>query len=133
MEKQVVNIRLNWSLHANQKVIHNDRARFRVVKAGKRFGKSKLAVFELCQWSVRKPGGVFWYVAPTYGQAEDIAWNDFLNIFPKDLIERTIGTKLTVITKMGSRVVLKCANNEDTLRGPGVDGYVIDEAAYIQS
>ena len=47
-------------------------ARFRVLAAGRRFGKTYLALTELCRaaWS---PGRKVWYVAPTYKQAKRIA------------------------------------------------------------
>jgi hypothetical protein len=47
--------------------------RFRVLVAGRRFGKTFLALVELCQaaWA---PGRLVWYVAPTYKQAKRIAW-----------------------------------------------------------
>ena len=43
-------------------------ARFRLLVAGRRFGKTFLSLVELCQaaWS---PGRLAWYVAPTYKQA----------------------------------------------------------------
>src|SRR4051794_4872337 len=48
--------------------------RFRILVAGRRFGKTYLAQIELLQaaWAKR---GVAWYVAPTYQQAKRIAWN----------------------------------------------------------
>src|SRR5580704_12550653 len=50
--------------------------RFRVVVAGRRFGKRYLALVELCRaaWG---PGRLVWYVAPTYKQAKRIAWKPF--------------------------------------------------------
>src|SRR3990167_1455809 len=93
---EVLEARLNITLHENQQRVHESNARFKVVKAGKRFGKSKWAVFEICQWAGRKNGGVFWYIAPTFGQAADIAWHDLLNIMPAPLIERKLETKLTL-------------------------------------
>jgi Terminase large subunit, T4likevirus-type, N-terminal len=47
--------------------------RFRVLVAGRRFGKTYLALTELCRagWGA---GRAAWYVAPTYRQAKRIAW-----------------------------------------------------------
>ena len=47
--------------------------RFRVLVAGRRFGKTYLALVELCRgaWAT---GRLAWYVAPTYKQAKRIAW-----------------------------------------------------------
>jgi hypothetical protein len=47
--------------------------RFRVLVAGRRFGKTFLALTELIRaaWG---PGRKAWYVAPTYRQAKRVAW-----------------------------------------------------------
>jgi hypothetical protein len=47
--------------------------RFRVLVAGRRFGKTYLALTELVRaaWG---PGRSAWYVAPTYRQAKRVAW-----------------------------------------------------------
>lgn len=103
-----------------------------MIKAGKRFGKSKWAVFEICQWAGMKKG-VYWYIAPTFGQAADIAWYDLINILPPQMVLRKLESKLTVELKNGSRIILKGAENEDGLRGVSLDGVVFDEAAYIDS
>jgi hypothetical protein len=47
--------------------------RFRVLAAGRRFGKTYLAMAELCR-AVSGPNRLAWYVAPTYRQAKRIAW-----------------------------------------------------------
>ncbi len=127
----ITDVRLNIILHPNQALIHRDPARFKVIKAGKRFGKSKWAVFEIAQWAGMKVGGTFWYIAPTFGQAADIAWQDLLYILPESMVARRLESKLTVELKNKSRIILKGAENEDGLRGPGLDGVIFDEAAYM--
>src|SRR5947209_6581810 len=64
-----MNVDLRW---AQGQVFCSDK-RFRVLVAGRRFGKTYLALVELCQaaWG---PGRLAWYVAPTYKQAKRIAW-----------------------------------------------------------
>jgi hypothetical protein len=47
--------------------------RFRVLVAGRRFGKTYLALTELCQAAWGR-GRTAWYVAPTYKQAKRVAW-----------------------------------------------------------
>ena len=53
--------------------VFQSNARFRVLVAGRRFGKTYLAMTELCRaaWS---SGSLVWYVGPTYKQAKRIAW-----------------------------------------------------------
>ncbi len=47
--------------------------RFRVVIAGRRFGKTHLAIRELC-FHAKDPEKEVWYVAPTYKQARMIVF-----------------------------------------------------------
>lgn len=129
-----IDAKLNLVLHKNQRLIHASNKRFKVVKAGKRFGKSQWAIFEICQKAGEKINGVFWYIAPTFGQAFDIAWNTLLNVLPPELVANKWESgvrKLTVQLTNGSYIVLKGADNKDTLRGTALDGVVFDECAYI--
>jgi len=48
--------------------------RFRLLVAGRRFGKTYLASVELFRAAWGR-GRMVWYVAPTYRQAKRIAWN----------------------------------------------------------
>jgi hypothetical protein len=59
-------------------VFHSDR-RFRVLVAGRRFGKTYLALTELCRAAWGR-GRLAWYVAPTYRQAKRIAWKPLKQI-----------------------------------------------------
>ena len=56
-------------LRALQWRVFTNATRFRVLAAGRRFGKTYLALTELCQ-AAWEPGRVAWYVAPTYKQAK---------------------------------------------------------------
>ena len=51
----------------------NCEKRFRMVVAGRRFGKTQVALIELFR-AVCARDRVAWYVAPTYKQAKHIAW-----------------------------------------------------------
>ena len=56
-----------------QSQIARDKHRFRVVCCGRRFGKTTLAVEEIKGIAILG-GRRIAYVANTYGQARDIAW-----------------------------------------------------------
>jgi len=58
-----------------QKTISADKARFKVVSAGRRFGKSWLAMNEMAKYA-RYPNQRILAVAPTYKQCKNIWWND---------------------------------------------------------
>lgn len=126
-----IDYKLNIELHPNQVMIHEHPARFKVIKAGKRFGKSKWALFELVQMAGRKKG-TYWYIAPTYGQAESIMWQELKDVVPPQLIQgEPLNTALEMRLINGSRIKLKGADNQIALRGSSLDGVIFDEAAYM--
>ncbi len=58
-------IRLNnIQLHPCQAEVYASKARFRVLVAGRRFGKTHLALVEMLM-AAQKPGSSIWYIAPT--------------------------------------------------------------------
>jgi hypothetical protein len=61
-------------LHSAQLVVYNNPARFRVLVAGRRFGKTQLALIEMFI-AAQKKGATVWYIAPSYRQAKAIVWN----------------------------------------------------------
>jgi hypothetical protein len=105
--------------------------RFKVVIAGRRFGKTHLSIRELC-WNARLPDRTIWYVAPTYRQAKMITWKKLRNKL-NDLkwAKKINETELSIELKNGSTIALKGADNYDSLRGIGLDYLVIDEFADV--
>ena len=114
-----------------QQAIVNSSARWRVVVAGRRFGKTHLAIRELA-YHAREPNKDVWYVAPTYKMARQIVWKKLKNKM-QDLnwVEKTNETELTIQLINGSTIALKGADNYDSLRGVGLDFIVLDEFADI--
>lgn len=114
-----------------QKTIANDPHRFRVVIAGRRFGKTHLAIRELA-WHAKDPMKECWYVAPSYKMAKNIVWRKLKNRL-EDLnwVKKHNETELTLHLKNGSTIALKGADNYDSLRGVGLDFIVLDEFADI--
>ena len=60
-----------------QAEIAKDSHRFRVINCGRRFGKTTLAVEEIKAVALSKDARIA-YIAPTYQQARDIAWQMLL-------------------------------------------------------
>lgn len=114
-----------------QKTVADDATRFRVVVAGRRFGKTHLSIRELC-WHAREPGREVWYIAPTYKMARQIVWRKLKNRL-QDLnwIAKTNETELSITLRNSSIISLKGADNYDSLRGVGLDFIVLDEFADI--
>jgi PBSX family phage terminase large subunit len=63
-------------LHPIQKIIAKDTHRYRVLCLGRRTGKTFLSVVEMIGQAVANKDGLVSYVAPTYKQARDIAWQE---------------------------------------------------------
>ena len=103
--------------------------RFRVVVAGRRFGKTFLSTAELLHRALRKDDQNVWYVAPTYKAAKEIAWDMLSNQIPPEYISKTNETSLTINFKNGSSISLKGAEKPDNLRGRSLDFVVLDEFA----
>ena len=103
--------------------------RFRVVVAGRRFGKTFLSTAELLHRALRKDDQNVWYVAPTYKAAKEIAWDMLTNQIPHEYISKTNETSLTINFKNGSSISLKGAEKPDNLRGRSLDFVVLDEFA----
>jgi len=114
-----------------QDSVAKSTARFRVVVAGRRFGKTHLSIRELC-YHAKDPGKDVWYVAPTYKMARQIVWRKLKNKL-QDLnwVAKTNETELTITLVNGSVIALKGADNYDSLRGVGLDFIVLDEFADI--
>lgn len=107
--------------------------RFRVVNAGRRFGKTYLGRAELIKTATKAPSQVVWYVAPTYKMAKRIMWRALKKAIPAAWIKgKPNETELTIELWNGSLITLCGADNYDNLRGPGVDFVLLDEFAFIK-
>ena len=111
-------------------VINND-ARFRVLITGRRFGKTYLAVNELAKFA-SQPNKKVWYVAPSYRQAKAICWNVLKEKMIYHKWVKTINhSDLTIILKNNSQITLRGSDNEQSLRGVGLNFLCIDEFADV--
>jgi hypothetical protein len=101
-----------------------------VLVAGRRFGKTFLAIIELCRaaWA---PGRLAWYVAPTYKQGKRIAWKALKKMTQPYWASKPNETDLRIELISGGTICVKGADNYDSLRGDGLDFLVLDEYASI--
>jgi hypothetical protein len=115
-----------------QKQIFNCKARMRVAISGRRFGKTYLCIQEMAKFA-RYPKRKVWYVAPTYRMAKDIVWNDLVEKFTKHRwIKKVNHSDLKITLRNGSEISLRGADNENSLRGVGLDFLIMDEFADIK-
>ena len=118
-------------LSAAQLTVANDPHRFRVLISGRRFGKTTLAIRELCRYAAQ-PNRTVWYVAPSYRMAKGIVWRKLKHRL-QDLrwLEKANESELTIYLRNGTEISLKGAENADSLRGRAIDFLVMDEFADI--
>lgn len=114
-------------LHPKQLEVFKDTRRYKVVVAGRRWGKTFLSRTTLVTEACKKKKALIWYVAPTYGMAKDIMWSELVDAIPPRLIAKKNETKLEIRLINGSVIQLKGADKPDTLRGRGIDYVVLDE------
>lgn len=123
-------------LHPAQKTIVKSPHRFRVLRAGRRFGKTILAVEEMLFHAVDKDNAHIVYIAPTFQSARDIAWEILKKRVSeiKTLINET-RLDIEVPNKYGgiSKISLRSWDNVETLRGQAFNFIVLDEVAHIKS
>ena len=118
--------KVGLNLHPKQMEVYQSKARFRVVVAGRRWGKtalSRVLIIKMAQIKKRK----IWYVAPTYRMAKQIMWTDLMDALPKQWIRKINETTLSITLINGTRIELKGADKADSLRGVGIHFLVLDE------
>ncbi len=112
--------------------VMNSPARFRVVVAGRRFGKTELALVEIAEACKREDQNI-WYVGPTDGQSKRMVW-DRLKAATEPLWARTpLESTNRIDLTNGTKVVVNGAFKRDSLRGDGLDFLVLDEFASMEA
>jgi hypothetical protein len=129
MSQKTGPIELRWA----QGQVFSCEKRFRVLVAGRRFGKSYLSCVELVRGAINRPGETFFYCAPTYRMAKDIAWRALKKLVPQVWIKSKNETDLRLELINGSTIELKGTENAMALRGRSLSGVVLDEAAFMSS
>ena len=114
---------LDW-----QQEVWNDPTRFKVVAAGRRTGKSRLAAYLLVVNGLQAEKGHVFYVAPTQGQARDIMWNLLLDV-GKDVIKSSHVNNMQITLINDVIISLKGADRPETMRGVSLAYLVMDEYA----
>ena len=119
---------LNVELLPWQQDVFSSKARFKVVAAGRRTGKSRLAAWMLIIYALQTKKGQVFYVAPTQGQARDIMWQTLLELGHSVIKSSHINNlQLTLIN--GAIISLKGADRPETMRGVSLRFLVMDEYA----
>ena len=122
---------ISWTLLPWQVECWNDPARFKIIAAGRRCGKSNLAIKLLLAKALEAPeGSAVVYVAPTLGQARQICWDALLEQ-GEGLIKNAHVNNMDIVLTTGRKIHIRSGENKDALRGLKLYFAVIDEAAYV--
>ena len=123
---------LNFSLLKWQQTVFKDSHRFKVVAAGRRCGKSRLSAVSLLIEGLNCPeGSSVMYIAPTLGQARTIIW-DLLHELGRPVIKSSHVNNLEITLVNGRKILVRGADNPDSLRGVSLTYVVLDECAFIK-
>ena len=122
---------LNIDLHPAQLEIFKSDARFKIVVAGRRFGKSYLSAWLLLINAIQSKSKDVFYIAPTFQQAKDIMWA-MLKELGQDLIIQAYENTAVLTLINGRKIYLKGSDRPETLRGTGISYVVLDEYASMK-
>jgi phage terminase large subunit-like protein len=123
---------LNFQLLNWQKTVFTDSTRFKIVAAGRRCGKSRLSAVTLLIEALNCPeGSSVMYVAPTMGQARSIIW-ELLHDLGRPVIKSSHVNNLEITLLNGRKILVRGADNPDSLRGVSLTYLVLDECAFIK-
>lgn len=137
MKKRVV-VETGYTPRVLQEHLHNSLKRFNVIVCHRRFGKTVFSINEMVDKALRntRKDPQYAYVAPTYGQAERVAW-DMLKSYTRNIpgVEYNQQKLMCTIPRphLGDRIkiFLLGAENPDTIRGMYLDGAILDEYAQM--
>jgi predicted phage terminase large subunit-like protein len=119
-------------LHSAQQQVFESEARWKILCAGRRFGKTRLGV-QMCM-EVALRGGRAWWVAPTFAIAR-VGWRDIqatAQSFPKEIEPVISIANMEFTLANGGQIAVRSADNPQRLRGEGLDFIVMDEAAFVK-
>lgn len=124
-------------IHKGQYEVATDPHQFRVVVAGRRWGKSVLARLIVYQWAL-KQYGLYWIVTPTFTQGKKIHWLQGIRreaeaIFGRGWVKFNDSELQITIRRTGSVIQIVSAENPDRLVGVKLKGLIVDEVARLRN
>ena len=122
---------LEVSLLPWQRRVWEDPARFKVIAAGRRTGKSRYAALRALVKAMQSERGHIFYIAPTQSQARDIMWGMLLEL-GESVIKHAHINNMQVTLTNGSKISLKGADRPETMKGVSLAMVILDEYAEMK-
>jgi hypothetical protein len=107
--------------------------RFKVVKGGRRAGKTHYANRWQSIKALEMPPGEHMYVASTQKQAYEISWDEYLDQLGPDVIGRVNERDHRITLKNKAKIILRGSDKLDLQRGKKYRSLVMEEAAFQKS
>ena len=118
-------------LSTPQKTVDSSEARYKVLVAGRRFGKTFLVRRTLAKWA-REPNRLIYAIYPTYRQGKQVLWSSLKNkMIDLKWAKKINETDLSIQLVNGSTIAIRGADNYDALRGVKLQGAVFDEFSQV--
>ena len=119
--------------HPVQLALANDAARFKVVPAGRRSGKTERAKRYVAKQAMKNAGEAYFIAAPTRDQVKKIYWTDMKRLCLSSLCSKAPSeTELTIYLDNGTTVQLIGLDRPERMEGQFWSGGVIDEIADVK-
>lgn len=123
--------------HPEQMRLLNSEARFRVVPAGRRSGKTERSkrylirkALEPSKWDDPR----FFAAAPTFAQAKNIYWSDLKAMIPRYLLAKPPNeTELTINLINGAQITVIGMDRPERMEGRPWNGGILDEYANMKA
>lgn len=119
---------LNFKLLRWQTTVMQSKARFKVIVAGRRCGKTRFSAVDLIVKALEctATDATVLYVAPTYGMAKTLMWDLLLTLAQPVTAKSNINDgELTLVN--GVKIRIRGSDNPDSLRGMKLYHVVMDE------
>src|SRR3990167_6073636 len=116
-------------LHEKQKAVVKSKARYKIVRAGRRSGKTVLKIETLLFKATSKKDRVVFYIAPNQIQARDIIWEALKSRIGNIGVPSEQRLEMSVPTTEGGKSIIKLAGweNRENFRGKFAHHIEFDE------
>lgn len=117
--------------HKEQQRLWRSEARFKVVPAGRRSGKSEISKRKIVRKGMGTaiPDARYIAAAPTFAQAKKIFWRDLQVLIPDWYILNINRTELEITLKNGASIQIHGLDKPERIEGSPLHGIVVDEIA----
>jgi hypothetical protein len=122
--------------HVGQREVLASQARFKILRAGRRWGKTKLGAREIIRYAVENDNATVWWIANRWRNTRR-GYKEVIRQLPKGLLRKPApaetSTELTLHLLNGTAIEFYSGESPDSLAGAGVTFVILDEAALMKA